>query len=101
MMKYLLAISIVLSASLQSGQAKIEVRFEAENNVQKWDDLLLVFQVISTTCQYKDSDGHLNWMTCPLKSGKRQLPNSFRQFKDDLNNDPKDQKFCCGSVEDR
>lgn len=40
-------------------------------------------------------------MTCPIKGGQRETPTSFRQFKDDLNSSPSDQKYCCGDIDTR
>jgi len=58
-------------------------------------------EVISTTCQYMDFRGDVDWMTCPLKKWERETPSSFRQFKDDLASRSKDQKYCCGEITNR
>jgi len=58
-------------------------------------------EVVSTTCQYQNEQGSLDWMTCPLKVAERETPLTFRQFKDDLNSRPGDQKFCCGQIDQR
>merc|ERR1712218_394859 len=62
---------------------------------------LAKIEVISTTCQVRAANGEVDWMTCPIKGGQRETPTSFRQFKDDLNSSPSDQKYCCGDIDTR
>ena len=50
-------------------------------------------------CQKEESDGKLRWMKCPNESPG--TPSNSREFLDDLNTEDDEQKFCCGSVQDR
>ena len=49
-------------------------------------------------CQNKN-DGNLRWMKCPRES--YGIANSKNEFLDDMNTRDREQKFCCGDLENR
>lgn len=51
--------------------------------------------MISTLCQ----TGSGKWLKCPDQANVR--PSSGREFMDNINSEPEEQKFCCGNPENR